>query len=84
MFIIRWTCCQPSDVLMVKRLDGSVSEMKSPPRFKTLSEDAKDYAESASGLSYRERTKDELLESLKNSMEQVLAGRLQTSAGSAG
>jgi len=48
--------------------------MKSPPLSKTLSDDASDTAEPASDLAYRERTKAELLASLKNSMEQVLAG----------
>lgn len=48
--------------------------MKSPPLSKTLPKDASDTLEPASDVAYRERTKAELLDSLKNSMEQVLAG----------
>ncbi len=48
--------------------------MKSFPPSKTLSNDASETLEPSSDFAYRERTKAELLDSLKNSMEQVLAG----------
>lgn len=48
--------------------------MKPPPLSRTLPKDASDTSESASDAVYHERTKTELLDSLKKSMEQVLAG----------
>ncbi len=48
--------------------------MKPPSLSKALPKDVSDASESASDTAYHERSKAELLESLKNSMEQVLAG----------
>lgn len=48
--------------------------MKTPPLSKTLPRDTSETVSAASDSAYRERTKAELLDSLKNSMEQVLAG----------
>lgn len=48
--------------------------MKPPPLSKTLPKDASDTSEPASDAVYHERTKAELLDSLKKSMEQVLEG----------
>ena len=48
--------------------------MKAPPLSKTLPKDVSETSEAGSDTVYHERSKAELLESLKNSMEQVLAG----------
>ena len=48
--------------------------MKSPPLSKALPKDAGVTAEPGSNVAYRKRSKAELLDSLKKSMEQVLAG----------
>ncbi len=48
--------------------------MKPPSLSKALPKDASHTSEPASDTDYYERSKAELLDSLKNSMEQVLAG----------
>ena len=48
--------------------------MKPPPLSKTLPKDVSDAPEPVSDTVYHVRSKAEILDSLKNSMEQVLAG----------
>lgn len=48
--------------------------MKTPPLSKILPRDTSETGSPAADSAYRARTKAELLDSLKNSMEQVLVG----------